>query len=302
MDSDSHEFAVRFGERFPWALPLKLLFTAFLGALGGAGLLGYLSEFATYSFAVYYGFRPPVEGIPYLKAAITYGSFFLLLSGAVFFFVATYILRNVVLILDIFLIYLADGKVIESGDIEAAKESLNTFFKESNFRVLLFACFLSLVPVALIFLEFHFGEKFLADPVRAIRLAVFFAIFFFIVGLAIFRQKWVWWMSMVVTSLYFILWVIFLFSPQRYSEFLRLIGYGGGIPIHVELRDPDKSDSYSRKKYYLMLRTTDSLILYAETTGSDIGSEFVEIPRDQVRSLRHDVGGLLNMHSRLPPR
>ena len=59
------------------AVPLKLAVGAILGIVTGPGLLGFLSEYATYRYSLYYGLRPPLEGIPYLRAAVTLGSFVL---------------------------------------------------------------------------------------------------------------------------------------------------------------------------------------------------------------------------------
>ena len=35
-----------------WTFPLKLVLGAVLAALGGAGVLGFISEYATYSYAI----------------------------------------------------------------------------------------------------------------------------------------------------------------------------------------------------------------------------------------------------------
>ncbi len=64
-------------------LTLKTVTWFLLTVLGGSGLLGILSEFATYSYAIYYGFRPPVEGIPYLRVTITLVSFVLVIISMV---------------------------------------------------------------------------------------------------------------------------------------------------------------------------------------------------------------------------
>jgi len=68
-----------------WSLPIKLAVGAIVGLIGG-GFLGYNAEYATYNYAIQYGVRAPIEGIPYLKAAVTFGSFFLLLTGSLVFF------------------------------------------------------------------------------------------------------------------------------------------------------------------------------------------------------------------------
>lgn len=64
----------------------KLLISSFLGAVGGAGFMGFISEYATYIYALNYGIRLPVEGVPYLKIAITTSSFMLLFFSGLSFF------------------------------------------------------------------------------------------------------------------------------------------------------------------------------------------------------------------------
>ncbi len=56
---------------FSYTLPIKVIFGFLLTALGSASVLGLLSEFAVYNYALVNGFRVPVEGIPYLKPTVT---------------------------------------------------------------------------------------------------------------------------------------------------------------------------------------------------------------------------------------
>ena len=70
------------------ALAVKLAVGALIGLIAGPGLLGYVSEYATYWFAFHEGIRPPLEGIPYLRTAVTTSSFALALLSALAFIVA----------------------------------------------------------------------------------------------------------------------------------------------------------------------------------------------------------------------
>jgi hypothetical protein len=65
--------------------PLKLLIGTVLGIALGPGFVGLLSEYATYYYAIDLGIRPPLEGIPYLKSAVTAGSLLLAVVVAFFF-------------------------------------------------------------------------------------------------------------------------------------------------------------------------------------------------------------------------
>lgn len=66
-----------------WSLsiPLRLLTGALVATIGG-GYVGFLSEFAAYNYAIYYGFRPPLEGIPYLRVSVMVIAFLLYLGSA----------------------------------------------------------------------------------------------------------------------------------------------------------------------------------------------------------------------------
>ena len=77
----------------PWSISAKLVLSSLLGLFGAAGLLGYLSKYATYNNAIHFGIRPPLEGIPYLRPAVAFGSLFLLLSGAAIFMLIAFVLR-----------------------------------------------------------------------------------------------------------------------------------------------------------------------------------------------------------------
>ena len=63
--------------------PVKLIAGAVVSAVTGGGLLTFLMENAAYWFALTYGFRPPVEGVPYVGAMVSIGSLIGLLIGVV---------------------------------------------------------------------------------------------------------------------------------------------------------------------------------------------------------------------------
>ena len=54
-----------------WSLPRRILVSILVGFIAGPGLIGFLSEYATYLYALGADVRPPVEGIPYLRASVT---------------------------------------------------------------------------------------------------------------------------------------------------------------------------------------------------------------------------------------
>ena len=59
----------------------KLLISSSIGILAGASFIGFISEYATYYYAISYGVRLPVEGVPYLSITITLISILILVSS-----------------------------------------------------------------------------------------------------------------------------------------------------------------------------------------------------------------------------
>jgi len=85
-----------------------------------------------------------------------------------------------------------------------------------------------------------------------------------------------------------------LFVPTKYALFLRWVGYGGGLPVRVDIRD-DRLGSVTYDGY-LMLRTSDAVILFR-----DAEMRFFEFPNAHIRGLSHPTGGLTSLPSKLPP-
>lgn len=286
----------------PWSIPIKLMLSALLGILGGAGLLGYLSEYATYNYAIFYGFRPPLEGIPYLRPAVAFGSLFLLLSGALVFALIALALRTFVWYFDA-LPRIASLPLRLLGARTERHEwrmgnLLNSIRRRPTWQVLLFS---AMLPAAVIGL---FAAMDVAIPrdrsVRAIDDAgflVFMSVYLLAIALAVLRPNTIWWTAILVTVVYFGACVYLLFTPTKYSEFLRLLGYGGGISVRIELRDDKGGLNSDAGVQQLMLRTTEAVILYDRSRGS-----FSEIPRDQVHRIVHDVGGMRRLPYLLPEK
>ena len=67
------------------SLGVKLVLSSILCAFGGSSFLGFMSEYATYTYTTAYGFRLPTEGIPYLIITVKALSFIFLLCGGICF-------------------------------------------------------------------------------------------------------------------------------------------------------------------------------------------------------------------------
>ena len=79
------------------ALPIRLLLGGVISGLGGSGLVGFLSEYAAYSYAVFYGIRPPLEGIPYLRVAVTTATLVVFMGSAALFLLVVAFARFLIL-------------------------------------------------------------------------------------------------------------------------------------------------------------------------------------------------------------
>ncbi|MGJ7523748.1 hypothetical protein ACSFA0_24955 [Variovorax sp. LT1P1] len=100
----------------------------------------------------------------------------------------------------------------------------------------------------------------------------------------------------VCTFAYFCVWLYLLFTPTTYGLFLRTVGYGGGLPVTVEIREHPESPVQPLSGF-LMLRTTEAMMIFMPgTTTPDV----VEVPRDLVRAIRHPAGSLRNLKYRMP--
>lgn len=287
----------------PWSLPIKLILSAILGVLGGAGLLGYLSEYATYNYAIQYGIRPPLEGIPYLRPAVAFGSIFLLLTGALVFVVVTSIFKAFVWYIDAVpqLPSLAAGlfKVDISGSDLHLGRLVASLRAQSNAMVVITSVTFSSIIVALawVFLHYFDAKTASGDSIEfSFGLGFFLFVYAIVMVLVIVRPNVTYWVSVVFTVLYFIFCIYLIFSPIKYSELLRVLGYGGGFSVSVELREKGLERA-PLQHYQLMLRTNDFFIFY-----DSVKREMIEIPRDQVRSIIHGVGGMSRLDSLLPDR
>lgn len=291
-------FAEKMTRALPWTVPLKLIFGAILGALGSAGLLGYLSELATYSYSIHYGIRPPVEGIPYLRAAVTYGSFFLLTSAALIFGSSVALIKSFIEYLDN-TIQKARGVIsliAEPPKVPLSQDITNILSKRPTKQILFMSIAVAVAFAAVGYISataINFVDQ--KAQISPTMFALTMGSYGLITALAISRKGAIWWIATAATIAYFTAWLIVLFSPTKYSQFLRMVGYGGGIQVVIELRDPDHTSSFSRRSCYLMIRSTDAIIVY-----SDSDRRIIEIPRDQVRSISHDSDGLPYLPYKLP--
>lgn len=275
----------------PFGLSIKLALGAILTALGGAGFLGYVSDYATYSYAIHLGFRSPLEGVPYIKAAVTASSLFLLLTCAVIFAGALVSFRFVLASVQTtsFYVHLI-GKRLTGDTLYKAKdfnELLSLMRSRSlvNRIALSFACGFSMLFLAWVAL-WIFPNLFSGQLLdREFLIAAFAYGLLSMAGLTI--PAAIWSVAFICTISYFGICVWAMFQVDQYSRFLRVIGYGGGFPIEIQCKHESSCSKVVSSKVGLMLRTNEIFVVYDANK-----KVFLEVPKGDIESISYRTGGL----------
>lgn len=277
-----------------WSLPLKFLVAALAGAIGSSGLIGYLSEYGTYYYAVHYGFRPPLEGIPYLKPAVAFGSFVFLLTCSLLFGFVVLTIRSIIKLLDKhFLVSEYVLKIFGNIEFQAIAKRQKDFLKARTFKAFLWRGTLlsvvSLIYLSVIIYLTDSAEEFWSwygyyVPAILIALSISYSVF---------NPQAVWWFAVVFIVAYFLYVASLIFNPEKYAEALRFLGYGGGL--NVQITTSGHGENTETIAGGLMIRSNESFIIYLSPEKG-----FLEIPIDQVRKIEHNLGGLSSLPYSLP--
>ena len=265
-----------FGYYSDLALPAKLALSAVIGLLAGPGVVGFVSEYATYHFALHEGVRPPLEGIPYLRAAVTTATFLLLASATIAFLLFLTVarifvdnIRKAIMWpyyyydpLDYIFSFVGRllGINLQKLYTEIATGAL-TRFEQVPFKIVAILAATAGIFVGLsIALLFYLSSKPFIQP------GVFAAIGIFVSIFLVWRSAMAWWTAAAGALVLCAAVIAAMFNAQYYGKFLRYLRYGGGIPVLVEL---DAGDSRpSTYAAYLVLRTSESLLLFEPVSRS----------------------------------
>ena len=252
-------------------------------------MIGFLSEYATYNYAIQLGLRPPLEGIPYLKTAVTAGSLFLTVVVAVIFLISRFValaiaeqianyLRKISGLVNSILRLI---RKITFGLIEIPSyEHREAISKLKSFSPKL-AILFSLIVAIGFFLGLYIFFRIEGDP-DAFKIGAFTGIYILIALLTTWSKKAVWWVSISSAILFYAFSFILLFNVNYYSEFLRFVGYGGGSQVTISF----KEDESISDDYYMLLRTTESLICMSKNA-----STITEIPIGKVHKISYKISG-----------
>ena len=268
----------------PWRVALSLLMIF----LAGPALLGLISEYATYWYAIDENVRPPVEGIPYLSATVTLASLALALSVSLMFFlsrlVVMYLVGSVIISLEgytkvpsIIINLLKKVFTFESHSVEQAFEQINNlpaeFRKLKGVNILIISLLGFLLVLGLSF--WQLPEQ---GMVKAIEKTTYISVYLTIVILSLWRKYVMNILAVIAAIAFYIFSISLLFNHQYYSLFLNYTGFGGGQKITLEL----KADS-SPVEMKLILRSKDWFIGHSLSSG-----ETIEVPQHVVKSIKYN--------------
>ena len=280
------------------ALPVRLAIGAVVSVAAGAGL-GFFAEYAAYSWAIYYGIRPPLEGIPYLKLAVTSLTVAALLGGALLFGLVQaacgYLIRTVERYIQAttwverigvrFLPSLAGRNIVT-----VTVDRLRSLRPATAFLSAALVASLSAIPLVV---------ELQKDPISYARLLPVFAyiLLMFIALILAWRPTARSWIALLSVLAFVVIGPFTLFNVHAYSALLRTLGYGGGLSVVVALVE-EKSDLNSKTQVRgsLLLRTTSALLIFQPTEN-----RIREIPLSQVIYVDHAVTPVRERRLPLPP-
>lgn len=297
------------------SFPLRLFIGGVVAVLGGSPVVVFLNEYASYAYSFHYGIRPSFDGIPYLNLAVTSITFltyltsvsvliiFAFFSRLVFLFYSKFI-NSFFLYMDYFFknllslfknFFLCKGKITSRNKsflafpithpLEEIPEDLRVFMEKEPMLVSdIFNKF-----NALIFLFYVFLFVTSDNPKNVM---IYMAIYFagLVLNYLAYKPDVLTLISLCCSLLFFIISPLVLFHTPTYAKLLRVLAYGGGIHVQV-------IDKYNHipKEYYLVLRTSTSIILYNKERR-----DISELSLGDVKNIRYKTGTLLSASYVLP--
>lgn len=213
----------------PFTFPMKLVIGYLITALGSASVIGFLSEFATYTYAVDNGFRLPVEGIPYLKPTISFISLIIIFTSTFAFALAYIFVRTSAFILNspeyIIKIPINIAKRILKHDSDIKlniQETLNDVGATKALIITMIASSLATGMLYYLFKGTNISNHWW--------LYCLFFIAIFSTYLSAFNKLYVKYIASIISVLSVIAVIALMFNPSVYSKFLFATGFGGEIP------------------------------------------------------------------------
>lgn len=266
-----------------FALPIRLLLGAILGALGGSTFLGVISEFAGYSYAIHYGVRPPLEGIPYLRASVTLLTITVFFAGAIVFLIVYFLGHAWTRLFSLL------DKIPGQASGATVQNIRNWPLKHRVIHILTLSVPLTLTLTSIAF--WHPGFALEGSPYTW---GASVLITFIVLYTVLYSPNTIRWIALISTVLVFVVAPAFLFHAHRYGSLLRFIGYGGGLHVKIIYIEP-QPEVLREIKGALVLRTSEAIIVYDPEQRV-----YREIPIQTVRSISHRAASLTERSYALP--
>lgn len=297
------------------ALPIRLLIGAAISGLGGSGLVGFLSEYAAYSFAVSYGIRPPLEGIPYLRVAVTTMTLGVFIGGATLSLLIVLVARLLIfqgvrLVGTVFAYVNLFSRLFPGVAYSLARMKDNSldrlkakgmtgpeeFIKMCRDSISWQVAITIALGIFFLVAALITGVKYLQtrEEYEAILAGIGIGGVVSLMVLLLWSPRLVSWFAILGTAAFFVLAPFSLFHAPTYANLLRVLGYGGGVPVRANVLNGN-GEVISAVEGFLVLRTTTSLILF-----DDKHDQVVEMPLTKVGTLGHAVGTLQSDKWKLP--
>ena len=271
------------------SFPLKFLIGSIFGIIAGPGLLSFLSEYATYIYAISHNIRPPLEGIPYLSASVALISLVLSIIAISIFLLTKLILaktlngllstiKDVISMIDMIKL---EKNTLMKDSLEKSNtilhQTVNTFQNLKWKYSLIITIFLSSMFTLLVYGILKFNTFFTHEPMPDITVLKFTFLYVFVVLLSLWKPIINWIISISVAISFYFLSFNFLFDTHNYSQYLKVIKYGGEINIELDYKDTRKKENV-----ILILRTRDYLFIKKGTK-----SDSIEVPLNNIRAIKY---------------
>lgn len=265
-----------------WVWPAKFLIGAALSIVAGGGVLSFLLENATHLYALTYGFRPPVEGLPYLRTLVASANAIMLMLAAVIALMFIGVL----------------------GSIARRMTDLTAL----SWR---WALFWSLVGTLLLSTLMYFSGRsggplgpycgwplLYCEPEPGLSIA--YVAFSLAIGfpalLTMFKPAIAWMSAAAAIAAYYVWIGSNILPPDEYARLLRATGFGGGMSIEIEAHATDTGCPSLMLAGQLLLRTTEHLIVY-----SPAANRVDEYPMRCMARISYGGGGMSSLSYKLPP-
>lgn len=264
-----------------FSLPVKIIFGSIFGIIAGPGLLGFISEYATYVYALRINIRPPLEGIPYLSATVAIASLVLSLVAVSIFMITRGLMNRMV---NMFINYTNDmthifdelslvkikSKDIFNSSLQILKELP---FKKAIIIIIILSATIALIFTGIIKIQTYFSREHFDN-----HFFIILFVYFFIVLLSLWRPIINWLIAISFALAFYVASFNILFNQSYYFNFLKTIKYGGDISITIEYKDNKRPS----EEFSLLLRTQDYLFLRS-INSQDIS----EISLQDIHSIKY---------------